>query len=383
MSAMQRPLATVLRPLVRPRRLPVPSSSARSASSSSAKSATPGQGAHSYLAEARRAGASTSPSSGPSAGPFALPSAADAQARAERIEASQRKWRELGVAQKAGVVATQGASGIVVLGGAALFCLVAYAVGSELFSEASPTRVFEDCVERVRADPELTSVLLPPLTFHGSSTGGRGRHRPIQHAYSADPTTGAETLFVRFWVEARSADDAEEESWMDWAKRWIGPAIWEDSHNPGAYQPVLSSEEKEAREKVEREQREREEREKRRKTWGGWIADTVSTNLSAAVGGIVGGAGGFRGQRGEEESGASLFRRQRKPKAGEFTTGEVVAELEKDRQTGHFVYKQLFVAIPDTHHPSYYRHNISTATVIPSGEQEAPRYRFWSRSKVA
>ncbi|GAA5835474.1 hypothetical protein JCM11251_005245 [Rhodosporidiobolus azoricus] len=355
-------------------------------STSSPRSTDP----HPYLSQFDATGA-TAPSGPSSAGPFPLPDAAAARARAARIEGASKKWAQLGTAQKAGVVATQGASFFVVLAGAGLFVLVAYAVGTELFSEASPTRVFEDCVDRVRADEELTSILAPPLTFHGSASGTRARHRRISHSYSVDPTSGTETLFVRFWVEARdphAEDEGGLQSWMDWAKRWIGPAIWEDSNNPGSYQPHLDSERREREDRALEEARRAEEERKRRKTWGGWLASGVESLWTGAVGGAFGGKSGFRGTRADGEEGASgggLFRRQRKPRLGEFTTGEVVAELEKDRQTGHFVYKQLFVAIPDTHHPSYYRHNISTATVIPpEGEQTGlNRLRFWSRTKVA
>ncbi|GAA5977096.1 hypothetical protein JCM11641_001299 [Rhodosporidiobolus odoratus] len=369
---------TALRPLIRVHRLAPPpfssSSSSRFVSSTAVVQASQPIGRIEHVTSAFPAYPSH-------AGPFPLPSADEA--RAARIEATQRKWKQLGTVEKAGRAATQTGSAVVVLFGAGLVALVAYAFGSELFSEASPTRVFEDCVERVKADPELPSILLPPHSFHGSSSSSRTRQRHIQHSYSQDPQTGTETLFVRFYLDARSPlDQHAGESWMDWAKRWVGPLIWEDSSNPGAYQPVLSGEEKERREKVEREEREREEKEKRKKTWSGWLGANLS--LSAALGGFLGGEKGFRGAKGDEGSG-SLFRRQRKPAPGEFTTGEVVAELEKDRTTGHFVYKQLFVAIPDSHHPSYYRHNISTETVITPAEGEgqgAQRYRFWSRSKT-
>lgn len=74
----------------------------------------------------------------------------------------------------------------------------------------------------------------------------------------------------------------------------------------------------------------------------------------------------------------------------------------QDPTTGHFVYEQLFVAIPgsyefsagfvdagadtfpaDTRAPNYYRHNINTTTVIPSQEKALDRLRFWNRSKAA
>lgn len=120
---------------------------------------------HPILSELQRRGAtspSSSTTSGPHLGPFPLPadpppsdSASDSARRQARIDASSRQWSQLGVAERAGVVATQGASLVVVVAGAGLFALVAYAFTSELFSEASPTRIFEDCVERVKKDNEV------------------------------------------------------------------------------------------------------------------------------------------------------------------------------------------------------------------------------------
>ncbi|CEQ39205.1 SPOSA6832_00731 [Sporobolomyces salmonicolor] len=338
----------------------------------------PPPSAHPYLSQL--SSSDTSPSSsataGPHVGPFPLPS----HERDARIAASQRKWRQLGTGQKIGVAAKQGSSLVVVLAGAGLCALVFWAVGSELWSEASPTRVFEDCVERVRDDHELPTILAPPLTFHGAaSTSHMRRARRISHSHSIDPQTGTETLFVRFWVEGVDPSQPVEETWLDWAKKWIGPAVWEDSHRPGAYQPKMSSEEREAEEKSEKQRIKRAEDERKRSSWGGWIL----SGLGGAFGGMVGGLRGAKGgEEGASTPGGGLFGRARKPKLGEHTTGEVVAELQKDPKTGHFVYKQLFVAIPDTQTPNYYRHNINTATVEPQEGKGWDRLRIWQRSKV-
>lgn len=375
------------------------SSSSRPASSSSAP---PSHDPHPYLSQLDRAGATsanTGPNSGPSLGPFPLPHLE----REARIHESGQKWRQLGAGGKAKVAATQGASFVVVTFGAGLLALVVYAFGSELFSEASPTRVFEDCVERVRADQEvrpllcyspcapslilgctprsqLSTILPPPLSFHGSASSTRmRRNRRISSSLSVDPRTGAETLFVRFYVEGTDPLAAEAqagETWLDWAKRWIGPAVWEDSHRPGGYAPRLSNglTEEEEEQRLERERR-RAVDDERRKSWTGW----ASSKVGGVVGSMFGGLGGLRtGTGADGEAGASgpgLFRRARKPRLGEYTTGEVVAELQKvrplslsplhhlfehelthlsrsqDPVSSHFVYQQLFVALPGASAP--------------------------------
>lgn len=100
--------------------------------------------------ESARAGAER-----PNVGPFPLPPGdRDAQVRA-----AGKKWRELNGSEKVGVAATQTSSLVVVLAGGVLAALVLYSTGTELWSEASPTRIFEDCVDRVRASEEVRFAL--------------------------------------------------------------------------------------------------------------------------------------------------------------------------------------------------------------------------------
>ncbi|POY76114.1 hypothetical protein BMF94_0837 [Rhodotorula taiwanensis] len=383
---------------------------------------TPTNDPHPILSELERQGAtspSSSSTSGPHLGPFPLPNhpAQSEQERQARIDASSRQWSRLGVAQKAGVVATQSASLVVVLGGAGLFALVVYAFTSELFSEASPTRVFEDCVERVKQDPELATMLAPPYSFHGPPTPADARlrrNRRPSHSLTVDPQTGLETLFVRFALTATDPSAAssgpssplELEWWtsfswdgtVDWVKKWVGPLVWDDSAHPGRYDPRLSSGLTEAEEeaRAERERHalaEAERRRKRGESWTGWIGNGVSRAVGGLIDGATGGLSGLRKSAagagaagGAEGSPASYFRRPRKPAYGEYTTAEVIAELQKDPNTGHFVYKQLFAAIPDTHSSNYYRYDIPTAVVVPpeGGEQAQgqQRWRFWNRQKT-
>ncbi|BGP53571.1 hypothetical protein JCM8202_001460 [Rhodotorula sphaerocarpa] len=377
---------------------------------------SPGNDPNPILSELQRRGAtspSSSTTSGPHLGPFPLPSAEERQAR---IDASSRQWSQLGVAQRAGVVATQGASFVVVLGGAGLFALVLWSFTSELFSEASPTRVFEDCIERVEKDRELHTILAPPYSFHGPSSPNENarlrRNRRPSHTLTVDPSTGLETLYVRFAITAsdplqeeqrrRTAADPDApwtlDNMLDWAKRWIGPVIWDDSHHPGAYNPVLShgrtEAEEEARLERERERQVQLEKERRRgETYLGRVQNQVGKWVGSAVAGATAGIGGFRKAAapggGSNEGAGSYFRRPRKPAYGEYISAEVVAELQKDPNTGHFVYKQLFAAIPDTRASNYYRHDIPTSVVVPPSpdqdgqpQQQPNRWRFWNRQKT-
>lgn len=99
-----------------------------------------------------------------SVGPFPLPPGGNAGGpftdaeREARIRAAGKKWKDLGRAEKVGVAWQQTTSLVVVLAGGGLALLVLYSTGTELWSEASPTKIFEDCVERVKESDEVCSI---------------------------------------------------------------------------------------------------------------------------------------------------------------------------------------------------------------------------------
>lgn len=205
--------------------------------------------------------------------------------------------------------------------------------------------------------PQLPTMLAPPYSFHGPVSPADARirrnHRRPSHTLTVDPTTGVETLYVRFAITASdplassSSDSAPGEggnliarSW-DWAKTWIGPLVWDDSHHPGAYDPKLSNgltaSERELqleRERKHREQLERSERE--RASWTGWVANGLSNFVGSVVGSSLGGLRNLSGAKtaaAPGSGGEGYFRRPRKPAYGEYTSAEVVAELQKVRCT--------------------------------------------------
>lgn len=171
----------------------------------------------------------------------------------------------------------------------------------------------------------MNSILIGPLAFHGSSNSSDRlrRNRRISHSLTRDPSTGAETLFIRFVVEGRDPNREaleSDESWLDWAKKWIGPLVWQDSHHPDNYHPTLSIDERE-RERALALERERAE-EAKKSSWSGFLAN--------AFGGLTRGImGSSSSSNGSTEGGGGLFKRLSKPKLGEYSTGEVVAELQK------------------------------------------------------
>lgn len=125
----------------------------------------PSSQAHPYLSRSNvNPSSSTSSTTSPHVGPFPLP---HSQLDRDYLISQQAKtWSKLNPTEKVGQVARQTTSFFVVLAGAGLCGLVFWAVGSELFSENSPTRIFEDITERLEKDQgvSISLSLLPSVT---------------------------------------------------------------------------------------------------------------------------------------------------------------------------------------------------------------------------
>lgn len=202
-------------------------------------------------------------------------------------------------------------------------------------------------------------MLAPPYSFHGPVSPADARlrrnHRRPSHTLTVDPATGLETLYVRFAITASdplaasssSSDSTPGQgnlvarSW-DWAKTWIGPLVWDDSHHPGAYDPKLSdgltASERAQQQQLERERQQRElvERsERERASWTGWAANGLGNLVGSVVGSSLAGLKNLSGTKSVAAPGSGggegYFRRPRKPTYGEYTSAEVVAELQKVR----------------------------------------------------
>ncbi|KAL8279336.1 hypothetical protein RQP46_008373 [Phenoliferia psychrophenolica] len=323
---------------------------------------------HPYLSQLERDTPSGSRLAGDDhVGPFPLPPGGGGSSqREDRLRAAEKGWRQLRAKEKVGVVFTQTSSLFVVLVGGAVVVAVFYSFGTEVLVSSSPTRVFEDCVDRVKASEELRTLLIPPYTFHGANSSNRlHRNRRISSTHATDPSTGAELLFIKFWIEAVPLKSDEDETWWDVVKSYVGPIIWEDSSKPGSYVPRPSVP------KVAPPPPEPV-----RQTWAGWAGE----GLASVFGGIIPRRKDATG--GQAKDGGSLFTKARKPALGEYASGEVFAELVKDSETGNFVYRSLYVDIPDSRASHRHRVNIPTANV-GDATPGWHRYRFWAPAPSA
>ncbi|GJJ13263.1 hypothetical protein Clacol_007514 [Clathrus columnatus] len=106
---------------------------------------------------------------------------------------------------------------IIIVLGAGFSGLLFYALASELFAKNSPTVLYNDVCERIKASPVVTSHLYPPLVFHTHPPlTHRPRHR-ARHVNSMLTTdaTGREHLFLNFYIEGSdpfTAASSEESS---------------------------------------------------------------------------------------------------------------------------------------------------------------------------
>ena len=57
-------------------------------------------------------------------------------------------------------------------------------------------------------------------------------------------------------------------------------------------------------------------------------------------------------------------------------------DRDQDPQSNQFVYKQLFIAIPDTQTLNHYRHDISTDVITPAEGKGIDRLRVWQRNRT-
>lgn len=244
----------------------------------------------------------------------------------------------------------------------------------------------------------MQSILIGPYSFHGQNAGNRiRRNRRPSSSLSPDGTV----LLVKFFVEGVDPTPIPEETWLGWTKRWIGPAIFDDSHHPGTYHPSPSP----SREQREAETRAAEvaaEAAKKSKGWGEWVGGAVNGLIASVAGGIL-----PRARPGDSGKSVSLFPRMRKPALGEYCeytrlfsadhawwpcsltatlfvtgTGEVTAELRRDPDTGHYVYTSLYMDVPDARSPNHYRIHIPT-DVVGEPTTGLDRLRFWNRRTTA
>ncbi|TDL28783.1 hypothetical protein BD410DRAFT_893722 [Rickenella mellea] len=136
-------------------------------------------------------------------------------------EAPVKKWDELSRGEKVARTAARSTNYTVILFGAGLTAILAYALTSELFSRNSPTVLYGEACERIKTSSKVAQYLQSPLSFHNnppSSTRPRHRNHHVSSHIAVD-SSGREHLLLNFYVRGSapgsSREDSKDDSYFD------------------------------------------------------------------------------------------------------------------------------------------------------------------------
>ncbi|GAA94090.1 uncharacterized protein L969DRAFT_93475 [Mixia osmundae IAM 14324] len=281
-----------------------------------------GQTSSNVLDDVEREQLRRSAETGSRAGPFPMPPRPDT---ARPLNASERRsWTELGIGEKLGRLGERSASLVVILFGAGLTTLVIFSLSTELFATNSPTRIVARCVDLIKDDRELNSILRAPYILQGEGAGHRNRR--VVSAVTTDPQTGAETMTVRFQIVAQGVDPRDQSlGWMETLKRKVTrPLIVEPSSG---------------RVEVIEPEMEPESKGERQSWWRSWLG-AILPAAAPALPRLV---------------------PPPKPVLGQFNSADATVTLHKRTDTNEFTIDSLLIEIPNSaHQPKPYRIHIRT-----------------------
>ncbi|KAG6910580.1 hypothetical protein DXG01_009531 [Tephrocybe rancida] len=154
-------------------------------------------------------------------GPFQLGLAQSSLRKGEQV----KKWSELSTGGKVMRTTARTTNLTVILLGAGLFALLGYSLTTELFSKNSPTVLYGDACERIKASPKVAKYLHGPLSFHNSPPSAvRPRHRD-RHVISQIMVDayGQEHMIMTFYVHGHPAGSEiplSNASYLETATEW-------------------------------------------------------------------------------------------------------------------------------------------------------------------
>ncbi|KZT61341.1 hypothetical protein CALCODRAFT_464426, partial [Calocera cornea HHB12733] len=261
-------------------------------------------------------------------GPFALQ-----LDRSPKTSEDAKPWSQLSAAQRVKRTTARTTNFGVILAGAGLSAVIIYALATELFARNSPTVLYGEICEKLKASELITSQLHPPLIFHNTPPSShvprhRGRQVPAQLVVDS---AGQEHLVFRFWVEGKGSrpvsasappDDPEEPLWDRAVKhaRTVSGKVVDQSRRAFAF---LVGEPLPAKPTTPRTVQPTAEPVREEKKSSGW-----------GIAGLFSGIRGNLGGKTKEVQSQEL----------DFE-GEVHVDMIKNER-GDFVYRHLFVDIP-------------------------------------
>ncbi|KAJ3822273.1 TIM21-domain-containing protein [Lentinula raphanica] len=137
----------------------------------------------------------------------------------------QAKWADLSTGGKIKRTTARTSNLIVIVFGAGLTAVLLYAVTSELFSKNSPTVLYGECCEKIKASPQVAKYFRGPLSFHmtpPSVERPRGRQHQVASQIFLD-SNGRERMIISFFVQGGLHHSSK--SYYDTATNWISETV--------------------------------------------------------------------------------------------------------------------------------------------------------------
>ncbi|KAJ6519494.1 TIM21-domain-containing protein [Mycena sanguinolenta] len=130
------------------------------------------------------------------------------------------KWSELSTAGKVKRTTARTTNLTVILAGAGLSAVLIYCLTSELFSKNSPSVLYGDACERIKASSKLAKYLDGPPRFYlepPAAVRPRHRNRHVSSSIRVD-ATGREHMFLNFYIQSQPQKASWSESISSWTQ---------------------------------------------------------------------------------------------------------------------------------------------------------------------
>ncbi|KAJ7293226.1 TIM21-domain-containing protein [Mycena rebaudengoi] len=251
------------------------------------------------------------------------------------------KWSELSTAGKVKRTTARTTNLTVILLGAGLSAVLIYCLTSELFSKNSPSVLYDDACERIKASSRLAKHLDGVPRFHlGPPSAARPRHRNrhVSSSIRVD-ATGREHMFLNFYIQTQPQKASFSESFSGWTRDKFAllSEITVDDSIAWAKECASSALER-SKEAFKFLSGAPSSQKQPTDTWSPNSKDTDKTDER---GGFMGMFSALRGGRGTSvESRPEAVGRT-------FTEGEVHANFVKNSD-GNFVLRYLIVELPNS-----------------------------------
>ncbi|KAJ6574752.1 TIM21-domain-containing protein [Mycena capillaripes] len=130
------------------------------------------------------------------------------------------KWSELSTAGKVKRTTARTTNLTVILVGAGLSAVLIYCLTSELFSKNSPSVLYDDACERIKASSKLAKYLDGPPRFYlepPAAVRPRHRNRHVSSSIRID-AAGREHMFLNFYIQSQPKKPSFAESLSSWTQ---------------------------------------------------------------------------------------------------------------------------------------------------------------------